>query len=72
MNNTLAFKAKAQTAAASVLRVPPGRIRIELQDDVVLVNWPESARQQDLWAKIESAVTEVLPDNFKHCTVEIA
>lgn len=72
VNERLAFKAKAQAAAAAVLRMPPSRVRIELQDNVVLVNWPESGSQQKLWEQIETAVTDVLPETYKHCTVEVA
>jgi hypothetical protein len=53
------------------LRVPPTRVRIELQDTVVLVSWPESTMQQKLWDQIEKAVDGVLPETHKHFTVEV-
>lgn len=70
-NPVLAFKAQAQAAAAGILRVPPTRVRIELQDTVVLVSWPESTTQQKLWDQIEKAVDGVLPETHKHFTVEV-
>jgi hypothetical protein len=70
-NPLLAFKAQAAQAAAAVLRMPASRVRIELQGDVVLVNWPESMAQQKLWEQIEAAVTKVLPDTHKHYSVEV-
>jgi hypothetical protein len=71
-NPLLAFKAQAQVAAAGILRMPPTRVRIELQDTVVLVSWPESTAQQKLWEQIEAAVCGVLPETHKHYTVEVA
>jgi hypothetical protein len=71
-NPLLAFKAQAQAAAAGILRMPPTRVRIELQDEVVLVSWPESTSQSKLWDQIEQAVVQVLPDSHKHFSVEVS
>jgi hypothetical protein len=70
-NPLLAFKAQAQAAAAGILRMPPTRVRIELQDTVVLVSWPESMSQKKLWEQVEKAVDSTLPETHKHYTVEV-